>query len=40
MKEKNYLPIKKKSNKDRIPLSIAYNKALPNITKTVNRQDL
>ena len=38
LKEKNYSNVKKKNNKNRIPLSITYNRTLPNIFKIVNRK--
>ena len=37
LKEKKYSQVKKKKSKNRIPLSISYNRTLPNISKIVNR---
>ena len=37
LKEKELFTCKEKNNKNRIPLSITYNRTLPNISKIVNR---
>ena len=37
LKEKKHSQVTKKKSKNRIPLSISYNRTLPNISKIVNR---